>query len=114
METYDDFTVRKAIERTSNMESSITQEDIDRARIPYQKMQTTNFLKATGILDAYENVVSSMVEDGWPSDQSPFDHAAYLVLKYQTDHADELAISTALYKKNSIFTANDMSAKAIQ
>ena len=64
-------------------------------------------------MDAYEHVVATMVEDGWPSDQSPFDHAAYLVLKYQTEHSDELAISTALYKKNSIFSGNDLSAKAI-
>ena len=113
MDTYDAFTVRQAIERTSNLDSGITSNDIERAKVPYQKMQTTNFLKGTGILDAYEHVVSAMVEDGWPSDQSPFDHAAYLVLKYHSDHADELAISTALYKKNSIFTANDMSAKAI-
>lgn len=46
------------------------------------KMMTTNFLKATGILDAYETVVSTMVAEGWPADQSIFEHAAYLLLKY--------------------------------
>jgi hypothetical protein len=77
-------------------------------------MMTTNFLKATGLLDAYESVVQTMVEDGWPSDESLFDHAAYLILKYQTEHKDELEISGAMYRKNSIFTANDMSAKVVR
>lgn len=74
---------------------------------------TTNYLKSTGLLDAYESVVQTMVEEGWPSDQTIFDHAAYLLIRYQTDHKDELAISGALYRKNSIFTANDMSAKVV-
>jgi len=61
-------------------------------------MMTTNYLKATGLLDAYEDVVSKMIEDGWPSDKSIFDHAAYLLLKYKVDHEEELLMS--LSKKN--------------
>ena len=79
---YDISTVKKVIERTSAIDSKITQKDIQLAKTPHQKMRTTNFLKGTGILDAYESVVSTMVEDGWPSDQSPFEHAAFLLLKY--------------------------------
>ena len=32
------------------------------------KMESTNFLKSTGLLDGYESVVTTMVEEGWPSD----------------------------------------------
>jgi hypothetical protein len=32
-----------------------------------QKMTSTNYLKTTGILDAYENIVQTMIENGWPS-----------------------------------------------
>ena len=42
----------------------------------------SNFLRATGILDAYEDCISSMIVDAWPADESIFDHAAYLILKY--------------------------------
>lgn len=76
-------------------------------------MMTTNYLKSTGIFDAYEQVVSNMVEDGWPSDQSIFDHAAYLLLKWQSDHQDDIAISTATYKKSAVFTQNEESSHAI-
>ena len=44
--------------------------------------QPSNFLRATGILDAYEDCISSMIVDAWPADESIFDHAAYLILKY--------------------------------
>ena len=32
------------------------------------KMESTNFLKSTGLLDGYESIVTTMVEEGWPSD----------------------------------------------
>ena len=46
----------------------------------------TNFLRSTGILDAYEEVVTQMIGDGWPTDVSIFEHAAYLLLKWQNEH----------------------------
>ena len=46
------------------------------------KMESTNFLKSTGLLDGYESIVTTMVEEGWPSDQSIFEHAAYLLLRW--------------------------------
>ena len=104
----DSQSIRSVIERTSNIDSSTRKNGIT------GKMMTTNFLKSTGVFDAYESVVSSMVEDGWPDDQSIFDHAAYLLLKWQTDHSDEIAISTATYKKSSIFSQNEGSSSAVQ
>ena len=50
------------------------------------QMIGTNFLRSTGLLDAYEHVVASMVEEGWPAEKSIFDHAAYLLLKWQGEN----------------------------
>ena len=30
------------------------------------KLQETQFLKSTGVLDGYENVIDTMVSNGWP------------------------------------------------
>ena len=60
----------------------------------------TNFLRSTGILDAYEEVVSQMLEDGWPTEQSIFEHAAYLLLKWQTENTDKITMQQADFKKN--------------
>ena len=60
----------------------------------------TNFLRSTGILDAYEEVVSQMLEDGWPTEQSIFEHAAYLLLKWQTENQDKITMQQADFKKN--------------
>jgi hypothetical protein len=51
-------------------------------------LQGTKFLKTTGILDAYEHVVSSMISNGWPPDKSIFEHAAYEVLKWAADNKE--------------------------
>jgi hypothetical protein len=45
-------------------------------------MAATNYLRSTGILDAFESCVSQMVGEGWPPETSIFDHAAYLILKW--------------------------------
>ena len=50
------------------------------------KMESTNFLRSTGLLDGYESVVTSMIEEGWPQDQSIFEHAAYLLLRWQSEN----------------------------
>jgi len=49
----------------------------------------TKFLRSTGLLDAYEHVVSTMIMNGWPSDKSIFEHAAYELLKWGAEHKDE-------------------------
>jgi len=51
-------------------------------------LQGTKFLKTTGILDAYEHVIGSMIANGWPSDKTIFEHAAYEVLKWAADNKD--------------------------
>jgi hypothetical protein len=43
----------------------------------------------TGIMDGYEHVVEQLVINGWPSDKSIFEHAAYELLKFHSDHKDE-------------------------
>ena len=58
----DSQSIRSAIERTAKVDYS------DKTSRSDGKMMTTNFLKSTGVFDAYESVVSAMVEDGWPSD----------------------------------------------
>lgn len=55
------------------------------------KLQSTQFLKATGILDAYEHTIETLVTNGWPSDKSVFEHAAYELLRWHADHKDEYA-----------------------
>ena len=55
------------------------------------KLQSTQFLRATGILDAYESVVEQLVTNGWPSDKTIFDHAAYELLKWHSEHKEEYA-----------------------
>lgn len=52
-------------------------------------MQGTKFLKSTGILDAYEHVINTLVTNGWPSDKTVFDYAAYELLKWASEHKDE-------------------------
>ena len=45
-------------------------------------------MKTTGILDAYEHVINTMIVNGWPSDKTIFEHAAYEVLKWAAEHKD--------------------------
>lgn len=52
------------------------------------QLQGTKYLKTTGIMDAYEHVISTMIVNGWPQDKSIFEHAAYEVLKWAAEHKD--------------------------
>jgi hypothetical protein len=47
-------------------------------------------LKATGILDAYQHVMDSLIQNGWPQEKSVFDHAAYELLKWHSEHKEDL------------------------
>lgn len=40
-------------------------------------------------MDAYEHVINTMVANGWPSDKTIFDYAAYELLKWSAEHKDE-------------------------
>ena len=42
-------------------------------------------------MDAYEAVIEKLVTSGWPSDKTIFDHAAYELLKWHTEHREEYA-----------------------
>ena len=53
------------------------------------KLQSTQFLKATGLLDAFEHVIENMVTNGWPGDTTIYDHASYELLKWHAEHKDE-------------------------
>ena len=48
-------------------------------------------MRGTGLLDAYESVVGKLVTQGWPNDKNVFDHAAYELLKWQSEHREEYA-----------------------
>lgn len=50
----------------------------------------TDYLKMTGILDAYEHVIENLVTEAWPADKPVHDHAAYLLLKWQSDNNESL------------------------
>lgn len=39
-------------------------------------------------MDAYEHVIGTMIVNGWPSDKSIFEHAAYEVLKWAAENKD--------------------------
>ena len=55
------------------------------------KLQATQFLRGTGLLDAYEGVISKLVTQGWPSDDNVFGHAAHELLRWHSQHKDEYA-----------------------
>ena len=74
------------------------------------QLQGTKFLKTTGILDAYEHTISTMIVNGWPSDKSIFDHAAYEILKWAADHKDSyrgLVGKNMEKKQDAIFASRD-------
>lgn len=48
-------------------------------------------MKATGILDGYEHCIEQLISNGWPSDKNIFEHAAYELLRWHSDHKDEYA-----------------------
>ena len=55
-----------------------------------------------------------MIEDGWPSETSIFDHAAYLLLKWQSENQDQLAIQGALSRQSKILTGTQQAEHAIR
>lgn len=55
------------------------------------KLQATQFLKATGLLDGFEAVIETMVTNGWPGDTTIYDHAAYELLKWHSQHKEDYA-----------------------
>lgn len=65
-------------------------------------------MKSTGILDAYEHVISSMITDGWPSEKSIFEHAAYELLKWASEHKDEFRglVGRSMEKKSDLIFAS--------
>ena len=71
------------------------------------KMLNTNFLRSTGLLDGYESVVSQMVEDGWPSEKSVFEHAAYLLLKWQGENQDKITVQAAAFRQNFLLKSGE-------
>lgn len=75
-----------------------------------QQLHGTKFLKTTGILDAYEHVVGSMIVNGWPADKTIFEHAAYEVLKWAADNKDNykgLVGRNLERKQDAIFASRD-------
>lgn len=54
-------------------------------------MRNSNFLHATGLLEGYENVIFRMINEGWPDGVNLYNHAAYLLLEYQTDNSERLS-----------------------
>ena len=50
------------------------------------KLQATQYLKGTGLLEGYESVIEKLIVQGWPSDKNIFDHAAYELLKWNSDN----------------------------
>lgn len=65
----------------------------------YKSPLATNFLRSTGLLDAYEWTVATMVSEGWPSETNVFDHAAYLLLKWQSENQDQITLQSAAFRK---------------
>lgn len=73
-----------------------------------QQLQGTKYLKATGILDAYEHVINTMVSNGWPSDKSIFEHAAYEVLKWAAENKDSYRglVGRSIEKRSDLIFAS--------
>ena len=53
-----------------------------------------------------------MVEEGWPAEQSIFDHAAYLLLRWQTENQDQITIQQAMFRKNFLMGEQKRQDKA--
>jgi len=45
-------------------------------------------LQATGLLDAYEAVMESLIIKGWPSEKILYDHASDELLRWHANHQD--------------------------
>lgn len=82
----------------------------DQMSVAVTQLQGTKFLKTTGILDAYEHTISTMIKNGWPSDKSIFDHAAYEILKWSSENKDSyrgLVGRNMEKKQDAIFASRD-------
>lgn len=73
-----------------------------------QQLKSTKFLKSVGILDAYEHVINTMVSNGWPSDKSIFEHAAYEVLKWASENKDSYRglVGRSIEKRSELIFAS--------
>lgn len=73
-----------------------------------QQLKGTKFLKGTGILDAYEHVINTMVSNGWPSDKSIFEHAAYEILKWSSENKDSYRglVGRSIEKRSELIFAS--------
>lgn len=65
-------------------------------------------MKSTGILDAYEHVINAMITNGWPSDKTIFEHAAYELLRWASENKDQYRgmVGRSLDKKSDIIYAS--------
>lgn len=87
-----------AAARTSADEQFLRQNRVDDTDF-YKSPLATNFLRSTGLLDAYESTVASMISEGWPAETNVFDHAAYLLLRWQSENQDAITLQTAAFKR---------------
>ena len=52
-------------------------------------MRGTQYLKSTGILDAYEKTLAQLYSKGWPKEQSLYNHVADEILRYGSRYQQE-------------------------
>lgn len=65
-------------------------------------------MKSTGIFDAYEHVINTMILNGWPSDKSIFEHASYELLRWASEHKDEYRglVGRSMEKRSDLIYAS--------
>ena len=61
-------------------------------------------LRSTGILDAYEKLLTNIYQNGWPGDKSIFNYAAEEILRYGSKHQQEFKgiIGKEIEKKSRV------------
>ena len=52
-------------------------------------MKMSQYLRSTGVLEAYEKVLTSMYTNGWPGDRSIYNYAAEEILRYGSQFQQE-------------------------
>jgi len=52
-------------------------------------MKMTQYLRSTGLLEAYEKLLTSMYTNGWPGDRSIYDYSAEEILRYGSKFKQE-------------------------
>lgn len=64
-------------------------------------------LRSTGILEAYENLLTSIYQNGWPGDKSIHSYAAEEILRYGNKYQQEFkgVIGKELEKKSRVINA---------